>query len=330
MAAVQDPRIFEHMAALADAVRCRLLLVLAAQELPVSDLCAVLQLPQSTVSRHLKTLADGGWVGSRRDGTRRLYRGTLDRVEASARQLWDLTRVEIEKGRASRADRARLQSVLARRRNRSRAFFARSGARWDSLRDDLFGVNVHRFALLGLLDPSWIVGDLGCGSGPVTEAVAPFVRKVVGVDGSGTMLELAAERLRRFDNVELHEGDIESLPLRTSSLDVATQILVLHHLQRPERAVAEAGRCLRAGGRLLIVDMLPHDRVQYQQEMGHVWLGFAEETVRQALAAAGFESLRFRSLPPAPEAKGPGLFAVTAVRGNAKRNGRRRVTRGTA
>jgi ArsR family transcriptional regulator len=322
MVTVQDPQIFERMAALADAVRSRLLLVLQVHELTVSDLCAVLQLPQSTVSRHLKTLADGGWVASRPDGTRRRYRATLDAIEPSARSLWDLTRAEIESSRTSRSDRERLQSVLARRRNRSRSFFARSGARWDALRDELFGTHFHAFALLGLLDPRWVVGDLGCGSGPVAEAAAPFVRKVVGVDGSGTMLELAAERLRRFDNVELREGDLESLPLRANSLDVATQILVLHHLQHPERAVAEAGRCLRRGGRLLIVDMLPHDRVQYQKEMGHVWLGFAEETIREALDAAGFEAVRFRVLPPAPEAQGPSLFAASAVRGNAKRNGR--------
>ncbi|NIW23162.1 MAG: methyltransferase domain-containing protein, partial [Gammaproteobacteria bacterium] len=134
-------------------------------------------------------------------------------------------------------------------------------------------------------------------------------------------------RLRRFDHVELREGDLESLPLRTSSIDVATQILVLHHLQHPERAVAEAGRCLRPGGRLLIVDMLPHDRVQYQKEMGHVWLGFAEDTVRNALDAAGFQEIRFRSLPPAPEAQGPSLFAASAVRGNAKHNGRKTHSR---
>jgi ArsR family transcriptional regulator len=314
------------MAALADSVRCRLLLVLQGQELTVSDLCAVLQLPQSTVSRHLKTLADGGWVGSRPDGTRRLYRVTLDRVDASARQLWELTRVEVEAGATSRADRVRLTKVLARRRDRSRAFFARSGARWDALRDELFGAHVHSAALLGLLDPSWTVGDLGCGSGPVSEAIAPFVRKVVGVDGSRTMLALAAERLQRFDNVELHEGDLESLPLRPQSLDVATQILVLHHLQRPENAVAEAGRCLRAGGRLLIVDMLPHDRVQYQQEMGHLWLGFAEERLQSMLCSAGFESIRLRSLPPAPEAKGPALFAASAVRDTTRPRGKRRAS----
>ncbi len=325
MVALQDPRIFEHMAALADAVRCRLLLVLQGQELTVSDLCAVLQLPQSTVSRHLKTLADGGWIGSRPDGTRRLYRLTLDRAAGAARQLWELARGEIESGRTSHADRARLASVLARRRDRSRAFFAQSGARWDALRDELFGTHVHASALLGLLDPSWSVGDLGCGSGPVSAAVAPFVRQVVGVDGSLTMLALAAERLQPFDNIELHQGELESLPLRTESLDVATQILVLHHLQRPERAVAEAARCLRAGGRLLIVDMLPHDRVQYQQEMGHVWLGFPEESVRHMLVTAGFTAIRFRPLPPAPEAKGPALFAASGVREKAPSDGKRRA-----
>ncbi|NIW23163.1 MAG: methyltransferase domain-containing protein, partial [Gammaproteobacteria bacterium] len=91
----------------------------------------------------------------------------------------------------TRTDQERLQSVLARSRNRSRQFFARSGARWDALRDELFGPHFHAFALLGLLDPDAVMADLGCGTGPVTEAVAPFVRRVIGVDGSSTMLELA-------------------------------------------------------------------------------------------------------------------------------------------
>lgn len=305
-------RIFDHMTTLADGLRCRLLLVLEAQELTVSDLCAVMQLAQSTVSRHLKTLLDRGWVHTRPDGTRRLYRSAVSELDEGAQQFWRLTRVEVENTSAGRDDQQRLQSVLARQRTRSQEFFDASGARWDELRDELFGSHFHLSALMGLVSSGWEVADLGCGTGTVAEALAPFVRRVVGVDASPGMLNLAEQRTQRFPNVELRHGELESLPIADGRADVATLILVLHHVEHPADAVAEAARCLRPGGRILIVDMLPHDRTAYQQEMGHLWLGFSEEEMNQLLEDAGFGPARFVVLPPAPEAKGPNLFAVTA------------------
>jgi ArsR family transcriptional regulator len=302
------------MAALGDAARSRLLLLLEEQELTVSDLCAVMQLPQSTVSRHLKALADRGWVDSRANGTRHLYQGTVQEMEPAARALWRLTRQQVEETAAGRADRERLESVLARSRSRSQEFFDASSGRWDTLRDDLFGSSFYLFALMRLLPSNWLVADLGCGTGTVAEALAPFVRRVIGIDTSAAMLKIAGHRLQRFDNVELRHGALETLPLDDKSVDVVTLMLVLHHLQRPLNAISEAARCLRPGGRILIVDMLPHDRTQYRQEMGHVWLGFSEEKINGLLEEAGFGSTRFQALPPAPEAKGPALFAVSAQR----------------
>lgn len=309
-----EPKILDHMATLSDNVRCRALALLEAQELTVSDLCTVLQLPQSTVSRHLKTLLDRGWVDSRPDGTRRLYRARIDEMDASPGQLWELTRGEIGASAAGRLDRDRLKSVLARTRTRSQQFFDTSSDRWDAIRDELFGPHFYLFALLGLVPGDWSVADLGCGTGTVAEALAPFVRKVTGVDASPAMLELAENRLSRFDNVELLPGDLESLPLDKETIDAATMILVLHYLEQPETAIREAARCLRPDGKLLIVDMLPHNRTEYQLERGHVWLGFSEENMNEYLAASGFGRVRFQYLPPAPDAKGPNLFAVSAHR----------------
>lgn len=307
-----DLAILDHMTTLSDNVRCRALALLERQELTVSDLCTVLQLPQSTVSRHLKTLLDRGWVDSRPDGTRRLYRAVIDAMDESPRQLWDLARAEIDQSATGRLDSERLQSVLARSRTRSRQYFDASSDRWDAIRDELFGPQFYLFALLGLVPAGWSVADLGCGTGTVAEALAPFVSRVTGVDASPPMLELAEKRLSRFDNVQLRVGELESLPLETGVLDAATMILVLHHLESPEAAVREAARCIRPGGQLLIVDMLPHNRTDYRIELGHVWLGFSEENIAQYLAAAGFGAVRFRLLPPAPDAKGPNLFAASA------------------
>lgn len=312
MSTQPDPRILDHMSALSDSARCRLLLLLEEQELTVSDLCAVLQLPQSTVSRHLKTLLDRGWVDVRPDRTSRLYRASVDRLDPSARRLWDLAREELAGTAARRLDRERLRSVLARQRTRSQEYFDRSSDRWDEIRDEMFGSQFYLFALAGLVPRSTTVADLGCGTGTVAEALAPFVERVVGVDTSRPMLDLAADRLSRFDNVELQRGDLESLPLDDGAVDVATMVLVLHYIARPEAAIAEAARCLRPGGRLLIVDMLPHDRAEYRIERGHVWLGFSQEEIAEFVEAAGFELERFQPLPPAPEARGPNLFAATA------------------
>jgi ArsR family transcriptional regulator len=312
MRIANDPRILDHMAALSDSARCRLLLLLEQQELTVSDLCSVLQLPQSTVSRHLKSLLDRGWVAARPDRTRRLYHSTVDRLDPSARGLWELARTEMEGTAARSVDRQRLRSVLARRRSRSQEFFDATGERWDAIRDELFGGRFYLFALAGMVPADSVIADLGCGTGTVTEALAPFVARVIGVDASPPMLELAEQRLNRFDNVELKLGELESLPLDDDRVDIATLVLVLHHLEHPEQAVREAARCLRRDGRILIVDMLPHDRIEYQRDRGHVWLGFSKEDIDAFLTAAGFEGARFHRLPPAPEAKGPNLFAVSA------------------
>lgn len=309
-----DPHLLGHMTALADSARCRLLLLIAEQELTVTDLESVLQLPQSTVSRHLKTLADRGWVVARPDGPRRLYRLGVDTLDPGAARLWELTRDELARDPVVEQDRQRLASVLAHRRTRSREFFDAGSERWDELRDELFGSHFHLAALPGLLPSEWVVADLGCGTGRVAEALAPFVRRVIGVDGSLPMLDVARRRLARFGNIELQPGELESLPLGTGSVDVVTMILVLHLLERPQAAIAEAARVVRAGGRILVVDMLPHDRIEYQMERGHVWLGFSRTEVSRFLHDAGFEAERLQPLPPAPEARGANLFAVSASR----------------
>jgi len=312
MELVEKPQILEQLAALADPTRCRLLLVLGRHELTVSELCQVLRLPQSTVSRHLKILSDGGWIQTRPEGTRRLYSLVPGDLDPAARDLWDLARGQVSTGGGAREDRRRLDAVLGERRRRSREFFATAAGRWDRLRDDLFGSRIYSLSMLGLLEDSWCVGDLGCGTGAVSEVLAPFVRRVIAVDGSSEMLEAAGERLADLDNVDLRSGDLEHLPIEDGSLDAATLILVLHHLPDPARVLAEVARTLRPGGRLLVVDMLSHDRQEYRSQMGHVWMGFAEGQLRRMLDAAGLTPTSFRPLPENPAARGPGLFAAAA------------------
>jgi len=308
-----DTAIFDRLSLLADPTRARLLLALEEQELTVSELCSVLQLPQSTVSRHLKSLGDDGWVASRREGTSRHYRTTVDELPEAARRLWRLTRSEVSKTPSAEEDGRRLATVLAERRSRSQEFFSSAAGQWDRVRRELFGDRAELVPLLALLPREWTVGDLGCGTGRMAEALAPFVSRLVAVDDSPAMLEAARERLARFDHVEVRRGRLEALPVKDGALDVALVSLVLHHLPEPAKAVAEAARVLKPGGRLLVVDMLPHDREEYRQEMGHVWLGFSEERIAGWLDDAGFEALDVTPLPPMPDAQGPGLFVARAI-----------------
>lgn len=306
--------IFDRLSDLSDPTRTRLLALLDRHELTVSELCAVTQLPQSTVSRHLKVLGEGGWVVSRADGTSRRYRAAAERLDQPGRRLWHLVRDQAAAAPTAQQDAGRLRSVLAQRRTASQEFFSTAAGQWDRLRSELFGDRADVVGLLGLLDETWTVADLGCGTGQVAELLAPFVAGVVAVDESAAMLSAARKRLRDQANVTVHEGDLAALPLDDESVDAALLFLVLHYTAEPADVLAEAYRVLKPGGRLLIVDMMPHDRAEFRDLMGHVWQGFGAEDIERWAAAAGLQNLRYHPLPADPAAKGPTLFAASARR----------------
>jgi ArsR family transcriptional regulator len=307
---IASPAVFARLAALADATRARMLACLERHELTVGELQDILQLPQSTVSRHLKALAGAQWVASREEGASNRYRMAARELDASARKLWHSVRDEISRLPAARRDAERLHEALAGRHAKSQEFFASAAGQWDRLRTELFGARPELFALLGLLDPASTVADLGCGTGQFAEAVAPFVRRVIAVDESAAMLRAARTRLHGFENAEVRHGTLEALPLEARSVNLAVLSLVLPYVADPEPVLAEARRVLRPGGRLLIVDMRAHEHDDYRQTMGHVWLGFDAVQVEQWALEAGFDSARVCALPAMPGAKGPTLFAA--------------------
>jgi len=303
------------MALLGDPARVRLLRLLDHEELGVGELSRVVQLPQSTVSRHLKALLDGRWIARRNEGTASLYR--LEALEPAAAELWELARRDFEGAAAALSDDRRLIVVLAERRADSKAFFGRIGGEWSILRGELFGEQFNDEALVGLLNPELCVADLGCGTGEVAERLAPLVRRVIAVDREESMLAAARKRLAGAENVEFRQGDLLALPLVDGEVDAAVISLVLHHLSQPEAAIAEAGRVLSPGGRLLVVDMLTHDRESWRHTMGHQHLGFSRGELQAWADAPGrndpsvrLSLKRFQSLRPDPEGKGPGLFAA--------------------
>ena len=306
------PDLFDRITALADPTRSRMLLLLEKHELTVSELCAVLQLPQSTASRHLKTLGDEGWVVNRSEGTSRLYTMAPARLDASARRLWSVVRDGLSESPAALHDIGRLRSVMAGRRTKSQEFFSAAAGQWDRVRAELFGSRTDLVAMLALLDARWTVGDLGCGTGLLAETLAPFVKRVIAIDASAEMLAAARGRLEGHPTVEARRGELESLPLEDGELDVAVLSLVLHYVPDPARALAEAARVVRPGGRVLLVDMLPHTRDEFRQTMGHVWQGFAPAQTTEWMHDAGLRDVRVIPLPADPQAKGPSLFVATA------------------
>ena len=305
--------VLSRLHALADRTRVRVLFLLHANEYTVGEICRAVQLPQSTVSRHLGTLAQGGWVSSRPQGTSRYYR--LSQVlDASAAELWAAVRKELSGAASIEEDRRRARAVLDARADGSRAFFRSEAGRWDRLREEFFGEKMDAALLAGLLDGTERIGDLGCGTGHLARLLAPFARRVIAIDRSPAMLELARCRLQGEARAEVIQGELGALPLASGLLDLAILSLVLHYVVDVEAVLAEAHRVLVPEGRLLIVEMRQHERTGFAEEMGHVWPGFRPEGLTALLGEAGFGSVRVFPLPPGAKVKGPGLFILRAIR----------------
>jgi ubiquinone/menaquinone biosynthesis C-methylase UbiE/DNA-binding transcriptional ArsR family regulator len=318
--------ITDRLAALGEAIRLRVLAVLEAQELSVGEVAKVVQLPQSTVSRHLKVLSDGGWLERRNHGTATFYRLVLDDLAPQQRALWIAVRDQMGLADEVAGDALRLRGVLAERALDSQAFFGRVAGAWDQVRNELFGDHFMAPTLLSLLPRGWIVADLGCGTGNVAELLAPCVTRVFAVDSSPAMLDAAKLRLADVNNVEFVEGELGRLPLADSSVDAAVLALVLHHLEDPGAAMREACRVLKPSGTALVVDMIAHDRAEYRKTMGHKHLGFAPEALRALFEDAGLNSVHTRNLPGDSAARGPGLVVAMGHRPADGRGSRRHGT----
>jgi SAM-dependent methyltransferase len=310
----QPDALLSWMGSLADPTRLRLLRLLERQELGVAQLCEIVQLPQSTVSRHLKVLGDEGFIQSRPQGTNRLYRMVRMNKEAPARRLWLLARVETDQWPTARHDELRLTRLRARQHPAAHSFFAGASGDWDRLREEAYGRAFNQIALLGLLPPSWVVADLGCGTGALAAALAPFVGRVVGVDQSAAMLKSARSRTADCANVELRQGRLEALPLEDASCDAALLILALSYVPEPAPVLAEMARVLKPGGRAVVVDLLRHDREEFRLAMGQHHLGFEQGELAEMMEDGGLAGASGRELPPEPGAKGPALILTTAER----------------
>lgn len=305
----------DHLAALAEPTRLRVLRVLDGHELSVGELAQVVQLPQSTVSRHLKVLTDSAWLVRRSEGTATLYRVIFDELDQSARALWIAVRDEFERRpdvTEGREDKRRLKAVLAARRTDSQTFFGRVAGEWDALRASLFGDRFTGEALLALLPRDAVVADIGCGTGNIAEQVSPWVSRVIAVDSSEPMLDAARRRLGERRNIDFVRAAGESLPLKSSSVDIAIAALVLHHVEEPTALLREMARITRPGGRVVLIDMLDHNREDFRRVMGHKHLGFSRKFIDSFWHDIGLDATTFHELSRDVDAKGPGLFVAIA------------------
>ena len=288
-----------------------MLRVLGREELAVGELARVLQTSQPTVSRHLKQLDAGGWVQRRKVGTATCFRFAEEALEPEALCLWVVVEEELETDDPASVfaeDLRRLEGVLAQREGDSEALFRRLGGGWDAMRGELFGEAYVLPALLALLPPGLVIADLGCGTGAMLPLLAPVAGQLYGVDREAAMLEVAAQRVAGLANVHLLRGLLDALPLEDASVDLALSELVLHHVRELAPVFAEVRRILRPGGRLVLLDMVEHDRADMAASLGHQHLGFAEADLRELAQEAGLGLASWRLLPPDPAAQGPGLF----------------------
>jgi ubiquinone/menaquinone biosynthesis C-methylase UbiE/DNA-binding transcriptional ArsR family regulator len=290
--------------ALSDPTRLRLSRVLCVEELSVGELGELLDLPQSTISRHLAVLRDAGVATDRRQGTRAFYRL---RGDFSAHHKDLLATLEAGVPEAD-ADVTRIDEIIARRVADPDTFDSLASG-WESLRASQVAAIVTPKAVAALVPADLVVVDIGCGTGTTLPDLAGMARTVHAVDISPRMLEQAKARAieESLDNVEFHRSDMSELPLPDDSADAALLALVLRHSPRPAKAIHEAGRVLREGGKIVVVDFVAHDDERFRTELDHQWLGFARDDLAGWFDAAGFRLLRWEVLP-SPDKTVPATF----------------------
>jgi ArsR family transcriptional regulator len=280
---------------LGDEARLRLLRVLRKERLNVTELTGILGLAQSGVSRHLGLLKEAGLVVEEKDAGYTYYRVPEPAAQDGHGAIWAALDEQFDLGAtdaAVRADEARLQEVL---RLRKENFDTHGAADTRDARQLVPGRSWAAWSrALGMLLPPWRVADLGCGEGYLTIEAARWASQVIAVDRSDAVLDRAralASR-RRVSNVVWKRGDLEKLPLRDGSVDVALLSQALHHAATPARAVLEAARITVPGGRVLILDLREHREEWVRTKLGDRTLGFAEGEVKKMLTDAGLSDVR--------------------------------------
>ncbi len=293
----------------AEPSRLRILLLLEREELSVAELQEILAMGQSTISTHLSQLKQAGLVEDRRTGKSNLYRLKRENGAGVLTELLTQARSEIaEAGR----DQIAVKRTLRKRQDKMRAFFdevagrfGRSyvpGKSWKSVAE----------ALLKLMPPM-VIADLGAGEGGFSLLLAQRAKQVIAVDTSARMVEVGRQQAKRqgVKNLEYRLGDMEEVPIDDDSVDLVFFSQSLHHAMHPDRAVAEAWRILKPGGRIAILDLAKHRFEEAREMYADEWLGFSEVEIESALEKAGFSNIDISVVHK--EAEAPHFQTLLAV-----------------
>ena len=274
--------------AAAEPTRLRILALCAEGELTVSELVSILGQSQPRVSRHLKILAEAGLLERLREGSWVFHR--LLWTGANAGLVRCLVDHMPETDDQVVADRVRLGEVKAARASAAADYFRRNAAAWDNLRSKHADESVVEQTIVSLLPHAETLDllDIGTGTGRLLEVLSPLFKTVLGIDLSHDMLAVARANLERagIRNASVRQGDMMQLPFGAAAFDVVSVHQFLHFADRPDRAITEAARVLKPGGRLVVVDFAPHTLEELRTEHAHRRLGFAEEEVAAWFAKA--------------------------------------------
>lgn len=308
------------LAALADPLRLRAVRLLSREELHVREIQRILEAAQSRVSNHLAVLRHAGLVETRKTNGSERYAAT----DAGSR-LWESVSGAVSDA-AFPADDDRLKDVLEERVAGvpAEGGFDAVAGEWDRIQGPFYASGAREAALLKLVPRGLRVADVGCGTGLLTLGLAAVAGRVEAIDSSVRMVRLAREKVRRasLSNVTVRRAVAEKLPFEAASLDAVFAFHLLRHLSRPADAVAEFGRVVRPGGRVVLVELEPHGHRALREATGSTHLGLPRETVRAALKRGGFADARFSSLAPyrVPSESGEvalATYIVDAVRDTA-------------
>jgi len=282
--------ILKSLKLLADPNRLRILLLLAAEELSVAELQEIVGLGQSTISTQLAQLKSAGLIEDRRAGKNNLYQLQKSENAASVAPIIRQAAAEIPE---AALDQAALQLALRKRQDKSRAFFDEMAGRFG--REYLPGRSWKGLseALLKLMPPM-VIADLGAGEGTFSLLLAQRAKRVISVDNSPKMVEYGSELARKqgVNSLEYRLGDLEKLPIADAEVDLAFFSQSLHHALHPARAIDEAWRILKPGGRIAVLDLVKHRFEEARELYADVWLGFTEVDLEALLKQAGFQNVQ--------------------------------------
>src|SRR5215831_11478149 len=269
----------------ADANRLRMLLLLEQEELSVEELQEILGKGQSQISTHLAQLKQAGLVDDRRTGKNAFYR--LSTPSA----VMELLRQAASEVPENAQDREALRLVLRKRQDKMRRYFDELAGRFGRQYVPGRSWKGVAEALLELMPPL-VIADLGAGEGTISQLMAQRARKVIAIDNSEKMVEFGSDLARRHGiaNLEYRLGDIEDVPIKSGTVDLAFLSQALHHAPHPDRAVAEAWRILKPGGRIEVLDLNRHQFEEAREMYADLWLGFTEAELDRMLRGGGFKN----------------------------------------